>query len=288
MSLVIGEINYTNIMPMFSELPRRKLQNKGFAFQQAVPSQLNRMMAEGEVDIGGISSFEYAQNSSAYEVLPGLCVSSIGAVGSIFLFSRVPIAELDGQNVALTSSSATSVHLLKIILNRCYKIFPKFKSEPPDLTKMLQNNEACLLIGDDAIKASWENERLYTYDLGTLWYDWTGLPMTYALFAVRSEAARKYPHELQLLFESFHKSRQKNEQDEYRELTEKIRKSSGGSEKFWADYFRNLRFELTDDHFKGLELYFSLLAEEGYINKAESIKLWKPLRDDQLSKVDIT
>jgi chorismate dehydratase len=288
MSLKVGEINYTNIMPMFSKLPRKFLTDRGFQFIQAVPAELNQLMAEGKVDVGGISSFEYARNPQSYLVLPNLSVSSIGKVGSIFLFSKLPIQELDQVDIALTSSSATSVHLLKILLKRYIEVTPKYYVESPSINEMLDKYDACLLIGDDAIKASWEQPALYRYDLGALWYEWTGFPMTYALFAVRRKAASAYKPDLQLLYESFIQSKLDNMEDSFASLIKNINNIVGGSERFWESYFQNLHFGLSEDHFKGLDLYIRLLAEEGYINEAAGVDLWHPVIDDKISKVDVT
>lgn len=288
MSLKIGEINYTNIMPMFFYLNREELQKQGFTFNQATPAQLNKQMSEGLIDIGGISSFEYARNPENYLILPDLSVSSIGSVGSIFLFSKVPAAELDGASVALTSSSATSVHLLKVILHQFYSVSPVYKTESPSLEDMLGKNDACLLIGDDAIKASWETESdLFKYDLGDIWFRWTGFPMTYALFAVRKEAARQFTASLQELYEGFHWSKQKNTATSYQELTAEILHSIGGTEDFWKKYFQQLNFELTAEHLKGLSLFFNKLYEAGYIKVNKEIELWHPVRNDFINKVDI-
>ncbi len=91
MSLVVGEISYTNILPFFYYIDRVQLQEIGCTFVHKVPASLNKGMQEGLVDVGGISSFAYAQNATKYTLLPNLSVSAKGAVGSIFLFSKKPL-----------------------------------------------------------------------------------------------------------------------------------------------------------------------------------------------------
>ncbi|SDN37453.1 menaquinone biosynthesis protein [Alkalicoccus daliensis] len=289
MSLKIGEINYTNIMPMFFYLNRTELVNRGFIFEQATPSELNNKMSAGLVDVGGISSFEYARNPDEYMILPELSVSSIGSVGSIFMFSKKEASELNNSSIALTSSSATSVHLLKLIMSHYFKVKPSYTTETPSLEKMLESHDACLLIGDDAIRASWKmDETLYKYDLGKLWYEWMQVPMTYALFAVRKKAAEAYPESLQYLFEEFHRSKLLNMERSFDELTQHIKHNIGGEEKFWIEYFQQLHFGLTNEHITGLNNFFDLLAKDKYINSAENIKLWAPIKTDFSNRVDIT
>src|SRR6266498_2999344 len=79
-----------------------------------VPTDLNRRLLAGEIDIAPISSIEYARHADRLRLLPRLCVSSQGAVDSIQLVSRVPLEHV--RTVAVTPESATSVVLTKVLL----------------------------------------------------------------------------------------------------------------------------------------------------------------------------
>src|SRR5436309_15132939 len=81
---------------------------------QGVPTDLNRRLLDGEIDIAPISSIEYARNADRLRLLPRLCVGSEGAVDSIQLVSRVPLEQV--RTVGVTPESATSVALTKILL----------------------------------------------------------------------------------------------------------------------------------------------------------------------------
>ena len=51
---------------------------------------------------------------------------------------------------------------------------------------MLMEADAALLIGDDALRAKYKtSDSLYVYDLGREWKDLTGLPMVFAVWAIR-------------------------------------------------------------------------------------------------------
>ncbi|CAM3718726.1 menaquinone biosynthesis protein [Alkalicoccus chagannorensis] len=289
MALHVGEIKYTNIQPMFSKLPKQALEDEGFSFSTAVPSQLNERMAQGTVDVGGISSFEYARHAEEYMLLPELSVASDGAVGSIYLFSRFAAEELEGRNVALTASSATSVHLLKLILQRSYGVQPYYRVMEPDLEQMLSECDACLLIGDDAIQASFQTEeKMYQYDLGWEWKTFTGFPMTYALFAVRSAAAARHPSSTERIHEAFKESRKSNEAEDFQQLTSWAHAAFGGGFDFWRCYFRTLQYRFTAEQRKGLELFYQMLEEEGFLHTAPDLTFWKPEKRDAADKVDIT
>src|SRR5437762_12687982 len=81
---------------------------------QGVPTDLNRRLLDGEIDVAPISSIEYARNADRLRLLPRLCVSSQGAVDSIQLVSRVPLEHV--RTVAVTPESATSVVLTRVLL----------------------------------------------------------------------------------------------------------------------------------------------------------------------------
>lgn len=83
------------------------------------------MLARGDIDVAPCSSIEYARHAERYRLLPEVVIGSRGAVGSILLVGAPPAA-LDGAVVALTTSSATSVCLLKILLHVRRRVMPRF------------------------------------------------------------------------------------------------------------------------------------------------------------------
>jgi chorismate dehydratase len=278
MSLVIAEISYTNILPMFYYINREKLKSAGCEFVPAIPSQLNQEMADGKVHVGGISSFAYGEHSEEYQVLPDLSVSAMKQVGSIFLFSRKPIKELNGASIALTSSSATSVNLLKIILSKFYKLNVTYTTMAPNYDLMMSDHEACLLIGDDAILTSFsKQEAIYQYDLGYLWQFFTGLPMTFALFAIRKEAWEQHEGLLREVHQQFLKSKQACRKNRFSDMIRSIRFQLGGTTEFWQTYFAGLNYELTDTHLKGLHHFYDLAYELNLLTKkVNKVSIWNP------------
>ncbi|WP_078596922.1 menaquinone biosynthetic enzyme MqnA/MqnD family protein [Evansella clarkii] len=278
MSLVIAEISYTNILPLFYHIDREMLKSRGCSFVPKFPAQLNRDMAEGKVHIGGISSFAYGEHCEEYILLPDMSVSSPAAVGSIFLFSKVPLTQLEGRSVALTSSSATSVNLLKIILKKFYNLNVNYETMAPDYQSMLASHDACLLIGDDAIRSVWNADNsIYRYDLGEVWAHFTSLPMTFAVIAARRDAWLKEPELLHALYDQFQLSKKAVLQDGFKEMIEKIRGEMGGSYHFWENYFNGLNYDLSAKHIEGLHLYYDLAYELGLLDeKVHKISLWQP------------
>ncbi|MDQ0299442.1 chorismate dehydratase [Salibacterium salarium] len=277
MSITIGEISYTNIIPAFYCVDRKKLKAQGCQFQPQVPSQLNKGMKNGDIDVAGISSFAFGQSVGEYELLPHLSVSSYGKVGSIFLFCNKRIEDMEGTNIALTSSSATSVHLLKLILKEFYGYKEiTYQTMSPDPVEMKKGNDGFLLIGDDAIQASWNTtENWYCYDLGELWYQNTGLPMTYAVFAVRKEAAKHQPDIVNKLYKEMLSSKSLSLDSYFDDMVNDVQISHKGTTTFWKNYFRGLHYDFQDNEKKGLLYYYELNYKHGYLkHPVTEIEVW--------------
>ncbi|MFC0188539.1 menaquinone biosynthetic enzyme MqnA/MqnD family protein [Fictibacillus aquaticus] len=263
--IAVGEISYTNIMPLYYYLNRAELESKGVSFVSGVPSAVNGLMQKGLVDVGGISSFSFGENSSRYLLFPDLSVSSFGSVGSIFLFSKVPAERLQGKSIALTSSSASSAALLKVILKKFYHVDPLYTVKAPDLKSMLASSDACLLIGDDALSAIRESSGLFTYDLGEQWMKFTGCPMTFAVMAVRRDTAERYPALLEDVKNQMQESRNKCVSEKFGPLVSGLDPALGGNKESWLSYFSGLDYRLNGEHERGLNLYYQYAFECGLL-----------------------
>src|SRR3954451_16410364 len=158
----LGRISYVNMAPVFYRL------DADVQEEQGVPTELNRRLLAGELDVAPISSIEYARNADRLRLLPRLCVGSEGAVDSIQLVSRKPLEQV--RPGAVTPESATSVVLTKVLL-------PEAEHVP-----LGEEADAKLLIGDAALKSAFEDPTPH-YDLGRLWLERTGLPMVFAVWA---------------------------------------------------------------------------------------------------------
>ncbi|HMK60634.1 MAG TPA: menaquinone biosynthesis protein [Dissulfurispiraceae bacterium] len=259
--LKIGRIPFANLFPIFQTL-EKEFDCSLYEFIDGVPSRLNDMLREGTIDLSPSSSVEYLRNPSLYRFIEGISVSSMGPVGSIFLFSTKPIERLGGGIVCVTSQSATSVALLDVVLKRFYGIEYSSKvSENP----FLANADAFLLIGDEALMyGSMQNKGaaelagyMYRYDLGQVWYEKTGLPFVFALWIVRKEVydITDARHDI---FEKFVSDLMAAKQQALLNL-EKIADQSSIKNFLQRDeiiaYWNMLDYELTEEHKKGLDLF---------------------------------
>src|SRR5690242_7672670 len=182
----VGHIQFLNCLPIYWGLMRSGAL-LDVDLRKDTPDRLNAALVAGDLDIGPISLVEYLRHADDLLLLPNLAVGSDGPVLSVNLISTRPLAELDGRPVALGSTSRTGVLLAQMLLAERYGAEPRYFRCPPELTQMLMEADAGVLIGDPALRATYEAPRrgLLVTDLGQAWRDWTGLPMAVAVWAVR-------------------------------------------------------------------------------------------------------
>lgn len=263
MKLKIGEIGYANCYPLFSAL-KGGFDCTGYRFVQGVPAELNKKLNAGMIDVSPSSSIEYATSFQKYVILPDLSISAVDAVQSVLLFSRIPIFNLNGQPVALTKESDTSVALLQIIFNKFYGFHNIFIHSPEPLKETLTIFPAMLLIGDVALKEAAAHPDLFVYDLGALWYRFTSLPFVFALWILRREVAENYPREVVGLVSNLHAAKKSA-----RESLDLLADTSGYASWMGHDrlvnYWRNISYDLNAPHLESLKRFYAYAAEIGII-----------------------
>jgi len=153
-----------------------------FDVRFALPSECADQLSAGEADIGILPVIEMARQRLEY--FRGTGIACHGPVRSILLISKVPFASI--RTVATDSGSRTSVMLTRVILAEKFGVEPRLISRVADLSTMLGEADAALLIGDAALRVDPEKLPFETLDLGGEWVAMTGLPMVFAVWGGRS------------------------------------------------------------------------------------------------------
>jgi chorismate dehydratase len=188
MTLRLGHIGYSNCVPVHAALLGDDPPG-GVVLVTDVPSRLNRALECGDVDVAPCSSIEYARHDG-YRILPDLAIASDGPVQSILLESRVEPTALDGRTVLLPTASATSVVLLRILLELRFGVSPRYRWFDQAVADPLADGEvAALWIGDVALRRP-VAPGIHRLDLGEAWTDWTSLPFAYAVWQTRAPLER--------------------------------------------------------------------------------------------------
>ncbi|HUC92342.1 MAG TPA: menaquinone biosynthesis protein [Paenibacillus sp.] len=274
--ITVGRIDYANVWPIFEHFDEVRAERDltGVDIVVGMPSVLNGALTEGNVDIASVSSFAYGRRAEQFVLLPDLSVSADGEVRSILLFLKNPLDDVLKGTVAVTSTSATSVNLLKIILQGRFGAEPRYITMEPDLDAMLEEADAALLIGDHAIQGSWRTDHgCEVLDVGRLWKDWTGLTMTFAVIAVRKETALRAPKTVSDIYKALLESKRRGLRDIGRLASKAVRRL-GGQSGYWEAYFNGLRYGFGPDEREGLMLYFRYAARLGLLGRAGGLQFW--------------
>lgn len=270
--ILIGKIGYTNVWPVYHHF-RTSQFSASAELVTEVPSILNRKLLEGSMDVSAISSFAYGVGHEDLLLLPQLSVSTNGPVNSIFVFSREPLERIKNGVFSLTNTSATSVNLLKMIMEKKYGGKPTYVDSEPDLEAMMANSDAALLIGDTAIKASWQDHGYIMTDLSQLWKTWTGYGMTFAVWVVTKRFADRKPELVAEVLSAFQTSKQRSLAD-LSPVVAQACQEIGGNESYWTHYFKNLCYDFGEEQQAGLALYYSYAHELGLLDHKVPLNIW--------------
>jgi len=260
----VGRIGYINCYPVYGAIDRGVVPLPA-DLVTGTPSELNDLLAAGELDVSVVSAVEYARNARDYVLLPDLAISCDGPVRSVALFSHRPAVELDRATVLLTASSRTSVHLLELLCKDVWHVQPRFaqaRAEAADLDGLAGlPHDAVLVIGDPALLLAARHAYAHRYDLGEEWKRWTGLPFVFAVWAARRAAARHAVHEVhQALLESRAWGLEHLDL-----LAEAAARACNVPRETCLEYFAGLDYALSYKHLAGLTDFFRRLAARGIV-----------------------
>jgi len=258
----IGMVNYINTAPIYEEW-KNNVANPEWIVTEAPPSTLNNLLAEDKLDLGLVSSYEYAARPEKYKILHDLSISSTGPVGSVFLFSTVQPQELSDKLVLLTGQSETSSALVKIILEEFFSIKPRYSvgdiSDPKNFT---QEVCAVLAIGDDALRLKGEQRYPVQLDLADVWNKHTGLPFVFAVFAVRQEFAVAQPVVLTEIWQTLIDCRNKGRAN-LEKISQMVAPRIPMEVGSCHHYLKNIEHNLDSHHQEALKTFFQYLIQRG-------------------------
>ena len=235
-------------------------------FVDAPPSRHSAGLVDGSIHLSPASSITFALKPGSFVLSPSLCTSCSFEVRSVKLFSRFPIESLAGHRVRITSQSRTSVALLKMLFELRYGIRPEYVGG----VSAEASDDACLLIGDLALEENECSRFEYSYDLGSLWQEWQGLPFVFGAWVISKEALKP---ELRDVLQVYLERTEQNIDD--------FRADVSGSLTRWLarfpvrlpravveDYYKVIDYRFTDERKKSLSLFLNLARRMGLVEEA--------------------
>jgi chorismate dehydratase len=265
--LRISAISYLNTAPLMWDFEHGPARPE-FTVAYTLPSYCAASLCDGSADIGIIPAAAYTTIPNL-QVLPGVAIASRRAVRSILLVSRMPLEQV--QTVALDNSSLTSVALTKVLFAKWWGGGATFTAMPPNIDEMLRNHDAGLLIGDPALRV--DRSKYITYDLAEQWIRLTGKPFVFAFWAVRQEALKGVPPDIDLA-NVFQQSRDHGlSADNLNQLARHWAPRLGLSEHDIKSYLtENIHYYLDAECIDGMNLFFRYAYECGVLPKAPELR----------------
>lgn len=172
----IGAVSYLNSKPLVVGLADCL---PSASIRLDLPSRLATDLSEDRLDVALIPSIEYFRGDH-YAVFSDACVAARGPVMSVKVYFRVPPGRV--QTLALDEGSRTSAALAQLLLAEKFGVFPRKLPLPLSTVFETAEADAVLVIGDRAMHAP-QTRFVETWDLGEEWFEWTGLPFVFALWA---------------------------------------------------------------------------------------------------------
>ena len=215
----------------------------------ATPARFAEMLRRDELDAALVSVVEVLLNDR-YDVLDGIAIASLGEVKSVLLAHRRPLEE--AKEIFCDTASLTSVRLLKVLLAE-RGLQPEFKPLPD--YNFATAPDYLMLIGDSALDFLFGPPEHEIWDLGAAWYELTGLPFVYAVWALRRG------------IENTDLRRQLTEAKEFGldTLDTIIRNRTDYTEDFRKDYLGwHVHYHLGTDEKRGLAKFMGLLRKHGH------------------------
>src|SRR2546425_3384895 len=167
----VGSVPYLNAVPLTRGLEEQVL--------FMTPAKLAEKLQRDELDAALVSVTEVLFKDR-YDVLDGIAVASLGEVKSVFVAHRRPLAEV--REVFCDTASLTSVNLLRVLLAE-QGLRPELRPLSSYAPETMP--DFALLIGDPALDFLHGSHAHEIWDLGAAWYELTGLPFVYAVWALR-------------------------------------------------------------------------------------------------------
>lgn len=256
----LGCVPYLNAKPLIHGHAREVL--------LMPPSEIARRLSGGTLE-GGLSPvFAWLAEPARYVGIEGVGIACHGAVHSVILAHRGPLAEL--RRVRLDGASRSSANLLRVLLAEYHGLRPEFEEMPAPASggeRLARGGEGLLLIGDAAIGFRRREQRgVEVLDLGAEWLRATGLPFVFALWLLRHDLPK--PGALGERLRHWHE----------RNLSRggEIARRYGGTDPVFAAHYLTecIRYRIGPQEKAGLEKYGALLARHGLIPEAPSALRW--------------
>jgi len=243
----VSLVSYLNSKPFLYGLQHYPLKND-ISISLDSPAVCAQKLLDKKVDIGLIPVAIIPQLNE-YHIIGNYCIGAQGKVGSVMLYSDVPLKDI--KTILLDYQSRTSVTLVKILAKQLWKIAPVWENAAENFETKITGTTAAVIIGDRTFGL--ENKFAYSYDLAEEWEKLTGLPFVFACWV----ANKKLPDDFINEFNAALKFGIDNRPALIAELSKENNYSTDV-----AHYLNEqIKYDLNDERKKALNLFLKYMKE---------------------------
>lgn len=262
----IGAVSYLNTLPLIEGLGKLR----DVELTLTAPSRLIDLLLGRKVEVALASIIDYQRSPEPLELVPASIIGCDGPTMTVRIFSRIPIEKI--RTLHADVDSHTSVALASIVLAEWTGSRPQLVDFDVDAHRADRDGrvadanwpESVLIIGDKVITDS-PPAALYPHqlDLGEAWKTITGLPFVYACWMCREGAIEQ--GRLRTIARVLDRQRRHNatRMDWIIAHRAPLR---GWPIDVASEYLGGLlRYELTPQHRRAVEVFFDRAAALGLI-----------------------
>lgn len=271
----IAASTYLNSAPLVYSFSQGSLRQAYEFLGDAAPSRCAAMLDARQCEIALIPVIEY-QRIPGLLMIPDVAVASKKRVQSVLIASRCSLHEV--RRVTLDTSSRTSQTLVRILFERKFGSRPIFIERTPDFAagceNMFEDSDAALVIGDPAMRlaALAPQLGLQIYDLAEEWREMTGLPFVFAVWAARAEMIENH----EVIARDFLAAKREGMARLNQIATSYAEDLKLPQQHLLAYLQDNVNYDLDPENIAGMQRYFALATECGFIPECQPIEFLRP------------
>jgi aminodeoxyfutalosine synthase len=249
---VVGKIPYLNSVPFYAHFGRQR-----FRILPVVPRRMGILSQQGELDAGPFSLMDFVRQRETLELM-GWCIATRDQVKSVMLFSKGGWADLQGKTIGITDDTATSVQLLKVLLEKKHGIRARLQRLHTGVNDY-SRFDAVLLIGDEALRRNKLGLHGFelVYDLAREWYDWQKLPFVFAVWAMKKSLSEQTKSDLK---EAVRESLEVSESD-FVSVAREHGRRIGLTDEETREYLEGFNYRLGERERVAIDLFEKLFAD---------------------------
>jgi len=189
MKYKISAVNYLNSKSFIYGLEHSTIKNS-IELQLDIPSVCAEKLQSGKVDIG-LVPVAVLPELEEYHIISEYCIGADGEVGSVLLFSDVPLHEI--KTILLDNQSRTSVMLVRVLAEKFWNIHPRWMAAKDNFETQIGGSTAGVVIGDRTF--TMKNKFQYVIDLASEWKKFTTLPFVFACWVANKNLPSAFIHD---------------------------------------------------------------------------------------------